>query len=112
VKDAVTDADIAFRQGDLERMSSAELRTHLLTLANQLPSEVRQRDVIRSLILNHLLLQRQIDRMSRRHAFQRWLVAALALAALMSAIVDIAVTVTRDPMRIEVAEPRVMQGGQ
>ena len=108
--DAVTDADLAFRQGELEHLPSAALRTHLLTLANQPIDEVRERDVIRTLILNNVLLQRQIDRMNRRNAVQRWVVGALAVAALLGALVDIVVTLTREPPRIEVlAAPPVQR---
>ena len=109
ISDAVTDADQAFVQGELERMTTATLRTHLLTLANQPANQVRERDVIRSLVLNNLLLQRQIDRMGRRHAFHRWLVGALAFSALVGSIVDITLSVTREPVRIQVSQPAGLQ---
>jgi len=90
-------------------MTSAALRTHLLTLANQPANDVKQRDVIRSLVLNHLLLQRQIDRFNRRNAFQRWLVGALAAAALLAAVVDIAISLAREPVYVQAVQVPAMQ---
>lgn len=96
-----THVDVEFERGGLERLPTTVLRMHLLSLANQPAKDVQRRDVIRSMLLNDLLLQRQIERMHRRSAVQYWIVGALAGAVLLTSIIDIVVSLTREPLRIE-----------
>jgi len=117
IEDACTETDKAFRSGTLDRMSSATLRIHLLTLANQPAKEVQQRDVIRSMMLNQLLLQRQIERMNRQSSGYRWFAAALALASLLGSVTAILLALAREPASVPAPQPTVQQkdtqsGGQ
>ena len=81
----------AFREGTISGKSPEELRAYLLALANQpIPNDsVRHRDIIRGLTVNHLLLQHHIDSLNQQNSrTQRWVIA-LAVAALLSSIVQI-----------------------
>ncbi|TLX20682.1 hypothetical protein [Thermomonas fusca] len=81
----------AFREGTVSGKSPEELRAYLLALANQpIPNDsVRHRDIIRGLTVNHLLLQHHIDSLNRQNSkTQRWVIV-LAVAALLSSIVQI-----------------------
>ena len=109
IQDAWTETDKAFRSGAIERMPSATLRIHLLTLANQPATAVEQRDVIRSMLLSHLLLQRQMERLDRRSSIYRWLASALAGVALLGSLIAIFMVATREPVVIQIPQPPVLQ---
>ena len=81
----------AFREGTIEHQDPETLKRFLLALANQpIPNDtVRHRDIIRGLTINHLLLQHHIDGLNRQNSkTQKWVIA-LAIAALLSSVVQI-----------------------
>ena len=107
--DAFTEADNAFHSGAIQRLSSATLRVHLLTLANQPARKLQQRDVIRSMLIAELLLQRQMERIVRRISRDRWIAAAVALAALLTSLLAILFVATREPLIIQAPPPLEQQ---
>ena len=81
----------AFRDGKINEQSNENLSSFLIALSNEyLPNEnVRHRDIIRGLTINHILLQRHIEGLNKQNSkTQRW-VMALAVAALISSVVQI-----------------------
>ena len=78
-------ANKAFESGAIEKCTDAELRAHLLSLANQSiqNASIQHRDVIRGLTLNHLILQRHIDRLDRQNTRTQCWFMALAVASLI-----------------------------
>ncbi|HZN26544.1 MAG TPA: hypothetical protein VFB75_20110 [Burkholderiales bacterium] len=110
--DAFTETDNAFHSGAIQRLSSATLRVHLLTLANQPARELQQRDVIRSMLIAELLLQRQMERIVRRVSRDRWIAAAVALAALLTSLLAILFVATREPLIIQAPPPPLEQQQQ
>ncbi|MEH6638180.1 MAG: hypothetical protein V7717_02775 [Porticoccaceae bacterium] len=84
----------AFREGTVESASTEELQNYLLALSNQpIPNEmVRHRDIIRSITINHMLLQRHVGILQNHITqlnesngkLQKWVIA-LAVAALVTA---------------------------
>ena len=81
----------AFREGTIGDQDPATLRRFLLALSNKpIPNDtVRHRDIIRGLTINHLLLHDHITRLNQQNSrTQKWVIA-LALAALVSSVVQI-----------------------
>jgi len=75
----------AFESGTLWDCDDAALQAHLLALSNQsiLNPSIQHRDVVRGITINHMLLQRHINRLDRQNTrTQRW-VMALAAASLL-----------------------------
>ena len=81
----------AFQDGTFESSDSATLQGYLVSLANQsiVNSQIQHRDIIRGLTINHILLQRHIEGLNKQNTkTQRWVIA-LAVAALLSSVVQI-----------------------
>jgi hypothetical protein len=75
----------AFESGNIESCDDATLRGYLQAISNQQiqNGSIQHRDIVRGITLNHMLLQRHIDRLDRQNTkTQRW-VMALAVASLM-----------------------------
>ena len=104
ILDAATEADHAFKAGHIERLDSATLRMHLMAIANQPSREVKNREVVRALWLNHVLLQRHIDRLNRRTNRLYWVVVALATCAIVSSLAGIVAALTPAPHKVEIIQ--------
>lgn len=84
-------ADKAFRSGSVLSDDNEKLIAHLYGLSNQnnINSGTQHRDVIRGITINHILLQRHIDSLNKQNAkTQKWVIT-LAVAALVSSVVQI-----------------------
>ena len=76
----------AFRDGKINEQSNETLSSFLIALSNEVvPNEnVRHRDIIRGLTINHLLMQRHINSLNKQNSkIQKWVIA-LAIAALIA----------------------------
>jgi hypothetical protein len=78
----------AFDENTLATCDDATLQRHLVALANEpVPNTaVQHRNIIRGITINHLLLQRHIDRLNHQNSITQRLVIALTVAALMIGI--------------------------
>lgn len=84
-------ADKSFRSGSVLSDDNEKLIAHLYGLSNQnnTNSGTQHRDMIRGITINHILLQRHIDSLNKQNAkTQKWVIA-LAVAALISSVVQI-----------------------
>ena len=81
----------AFVNNTITDCNDEALQKHLLLLSIE-PIEntsVQHRNIIRGITINHILLQRHIDRLNKQNAkTERWVIA-LAIAALISSVVQI-----------------------
>jgi hypothetical protein len=83
--------DKAFRSGTVLNESNEKLLTYLHGLSNQnnTNSGTQHRDIIRGITINHILLQRHIDSLNKQDSKTQKLVIVLAVAALLSSVVQI-----------------------
>lgn len=84
-------ASKAFDENSLDACDNETLQKHLISLANEpVPNTaVQHRNIIRGITINHILLQRHIDRLNKQNTkTERWVIA-LAIAALISSVVQI-----------------------
>ena len=84
-------AHSAFRSGEVLTQDNEKLIAHLYGLSNQnnINEGTQHRDIIRGITINHILLQRHIDGLNKQNTkIQRWVIA-LAVAALISSVVQI-----------------------
>jgi len=81
----------SFRSGSVLYENNETLLKHLSGLANQnnINEGTQHRDIIRGITINHILLQRHIDGLNKQNAKTEKWVIALAVAALISSIVQI-----------------------
>lgn len=81
----------AFRDGKIEEQSDDTLSSFLIALSNEviLNENVRHRDIIRGVTINHLLMKRHIDRLNRQNSRTQKLVISLTIAALIVGIPQI-----------------------
>ena len=89
--DQYESADKAFRIGKVLSDDNETLLSHLSGLSNltNINTGTQHRDIIRGITINHILLQRHIDNLNKQNSkTQRW-VMVLAVAALISSIVQI-----------------------
>lgn len=91
VLDNYESADQAFRTKAVLSQDNETLLTHLHGLSNQNNTNTgtQHRDIIRGITLNHILLQRHIDRLDKQNTKTQRLVIALTVAALLSGIPQI-----------------------
>ena len=84
-------ADQAFRTKAVLTQDNETLLSHLHGLANQnnTNSGTQHRDIIRGLTINSILMQRHIDALNKQNAKTEKWVIALAVAALISSVVQI-----------------------
>lgn len=85
------EADKAFRSSEILSQENEKLLTHLYGLSNQnnINTGTQHRDIIRGITINHILLQRHIDSLNKQNSkTQKWVIA-LAVAALISSVVQI-----------------------
>ena len=78
----------AFRDGKIEEQNNESLSSFLIALSNEVvPNEnVRHRDIIRGLTINHILLQRHIERLNKQNSKIQKLVIVLTVAAVIIGI--------------------------
>lgn len=78
----------AFDENALYSCDDITLQTHLISLANEpVPNAaVQHRNIIRGITINHILLQRHIDRLNKQNSITQRLVIALTAAALIVGI--------------------------
>lgn len=88
-------ADTAFKTGKVMSDDNEKLLEHLSGLSNltNVNTGTQHRDIIRGITINHILLQRHIDSLNERNEKLTWWVITLAVAALVSTIVQTVVTV-------------------
>ena len=89
--EAWEEAGKAFESGNLESCDDAALRRYLQAISNQqiVNGSIQHRDIVRGITLNHMLLQRHIDRLDRQNTkTQRW-VMALAFASLVGTVAQV-----------------------
>lgn len=81
----------AFDDNSLQSCDNETLQKHLIALANELVPNVnvQQRNIIRGITINHILLQRHIDSLEKRSAKIQCWVIALAVASLISSVLQI-----------------------
>lgn len=80
----------AFEQSTIYTASDDQLVDHLKTICMQdvINTSVQHREVARALTINHIQMQRHIDRLEQRGATaQRWFMI-LAVASIVAQIVD------------------------
>ena len=82
--------DAAFQDGSFEFADNDSLQQYLISLSNQnIPnSSVQHRDIIRGLTINHILLQKHITKLDAKNSKLQCWVMLLAVAALVSTIVQ------------------------
>lgn len=75
----------AFREGTVMEQSNETLSSFLVALSNQViqNENVRHRDIIRGITINHILLQRHIEALDRKNSRTTWLVVLLTVATLI-----------------------------
>ena len=75
----------AFREGTVMEQSDETLSSFLVALSNKViqNENVRHRDIIRGITINHILLQRHIEALDRKNSRTTWLVILLTVAALI-----------------------------
>jgi hypothetical protein len=83
--------DEAFQKGLPAEASSEQLQKWLMNLCSGfVPNEnVRHREIIRGITINHIILQRHIDNLNKQNNRLQWLVVALTIASLMGTGVQI-----------------------
>ena len=84
-------AHSAFASGSVLTDSNEKLIEYLSGLSNQNNTNTgtQHRDLIRGITINHILLQHHIDALNRQNAkTQKWVIV-LAIAALLSSIIQI-----------------------
>ena len=81
----------AFDDNSLQSCDNETLQKHLIALANELVPNVnvQQRNIIRGITINQILLQRHIDSLEKRSAKIQCWVIALAVASLISSVLQI-----------------------
>lgn len=81
----------AFSTGSVLTDSNEKLVEYLSGLSNQnnVNTGTQHRDIIRGITINHILLQRHIDALNKQNAKTQMLVIVLAIAALLSSVVQI-----------------------
>jgi hypothetical protein len=84
-------ADYAFKSDSVLSDDNEKLISYLWGLQNHTNTSpgTEQRDVIRGITINHLLLQRHIDRLDKQNTKTQRLVIVLTVAALLSGISQI-----------------------
>jgi hypothetical protein len=107
ISDQYEEADRAFRVGEVLTDDKQKLLEHLYGLSNttNINTGTQHRDIIRSLTINHILLHRHIETLQSQvnelhnhittlntgnTKIQKWVIA-LAVAALVSAVIQTAV---------------------
>ena len=75
----------AFVENTISDCNDEELQKHLLLLSIEpVPNtSVQHRNIIRGITINHILLQRHIDRLNNQNSKTQWLVVALTVASLI-----------------------------
>ena len=78
----------AFRDGKIEEQNNESLSSFLIALSNEVMSNenVRHRDNIRGLTINHILLQRHIEWLNKQNSKTQKLVIVLTVAAVIIGI--------------------------
>jgi hypothetical protein len=108
---AYENMDSAFQKGIFINADDETLLKYLTSLSNQniVNSQLHHRDIIRGLTINHLILQRHIDKLNKQNAKTELWVIALAVAALISSIVQIFSPVLFQRQPIALVHPQVKQ---
>jgi len=85
----------AFRDGSIEDQSNESLSSFLIALSNEIITNesVRHRDIIRGLTINHIILKRHIDSLNKQNTKTQRLVIVLAVAALISTVVQTGIAI-------------------
>ena len=75
----------AFVENTIPDCDDETLQKHLLLLSIEpIPNTfVQHRNIIRGITINHILLQRHIDRLNKQNSKMQWLVVALTIASLI-----------------------------
>ena len=78
--------DEAFRTGLITKESNEQLQKRLMDLCTgQIPNEsVRHREIIRGITINHILLQRHIDKLNQRNTVLQWVIIVLAIVTIFT----------------------------
>lgn len=80
----------AFRDGKILTASEEELKKYLMSLCTEhIPNDmVRHRETIRALTINHIQMQRHIDKLNKQNTILQYLVIALTIASLIGTAVQ------------------------
>jgi hypothetical protein len=75
----------AFVENTITDCDDEALQKHLLLLSIEpIPNtSVQHRNIIRGITINHILLQRHIDRLNKQNSKMQWLVVVLTIASLI-----------------------------
>jgi hypothetical protein len=78
--------DNAFETGEILKASEETLQKYLWHLCTEgIDNErVRHRAIVRALTINHIQMQRHIDKLNKRNTFLQWLVISLAILAFIA----------------------------
>ena len=101
----------AFRDGKINEQSNEKLSSYLIALSNEvIPNEnVRHRDIIRGLTINHVLLQRHIEELNKQNSkTQRWFMLFAVISAI-GAVAPYLMPPAKTPDQVAVAQPPHIQ---
>ena len=101
----------AFRDGKIDEQSNVNLSSFLIALSNEVvPNEnVRHRDIIRGLTINHILLQRHIDFLNKQNSkTQRWFMVFAVISAI-GAVAPYLMPPATTPIQVILAKPPYIQ---
>jgi hypothetical protein len=79
-----------FRDGSILTAKEDKLQEYLMSLASEhVPNDmVRHRETIRALTINHVQMQRHIDKLNKQNTILQYLVIALTIASLIGTAVQ------------------------
>lgn len=101
----------AFRDGKINEQGYENLSSFLIALSNEvIPNEnVRHRDIIRGLTINHILLQCHIDSLNKQNSkTQRWFMVFAVISAI-GAVAPYLMPPATTPIQVVKAKPPHIQ---